>query len=97
MEKKIYEMEHDFLMAFNRALSTIEVRCDEGDPMTLKEVLEFGFNNVDFNGKFGYEECDFTEEELNKRVRLDECFQWDDDPDGYRYVILKEVCVEDYE
>ena len=91
MKKKIWELESEFMGAFYNAVNQIQRRYESGEPMTLKEVLEFGFNNVDFEDKSGFETTDFTEEELNKKVRFDEYFLWDEDADGYRFIILREA------
>ena len=86
--KPIYVLEGEFMDRFDDALHEIEISADKGDPLTLEEVLEFGFNNVSLNGKRGYEKEDFTVDELQTKVTWSD---WDRDSDGYRYVILKEV------
>ena len=86
--KPIYALEGEFMDRFDDALHEIETSADEGDPLTLEEVLGYGFNNVSLNGKRGYEKEDFTVDELQTKVTWSD---WDRDSDGYRYVILKEV------
>ena len=87
-EKPLYEYESDFLERFNRAIERIRCFAEQGKPQTLKAVLAYGFNNVVFNGKIGYDVCDFAEEDLAKRV---DTYTWDHDPDGYRIVYLKDA------
>ena len=86
--KPIYELEGEFLDSFDDALYEIGMSADKGDPYTLEEVLEFGFNTVSLNGKYGQIKDDFTVDELQTKVTWSE---WDRDSDGYRYVNLKEV------
>ncbi len=80
-EEKIYKLEGRFNDAFDDAIHSIE----SGD-LTLREVLEFGFNNIIFEGHWGYDEDDFSEDALNCKVTYD---YWSTDDDGYRYVCVK--------
>ena len=86
--KPIYVLEQELNDRFDDAIQQIEDAVADGDPLTLEEVLEFGFNNVTLNGKRGYQKDDFTIDELLTRVTWDD---WQRDDDGYRYVILKEI------
>ena len=79
--EKIYELEGKFISAFNDAISDV---C-KGN-MTLEEVLNLGFNNVEINGMKGYERRDFPEKYWNRVVVFD---WWDYDPDGFITVNLK--------
>ena len=86
MDKLIYELEKEFKEAFNDTIHDIELCAFYNKPMTLKEVIDFGFNNICFNGKYGYEEDDFTTEELQSYVNFN-C--WNSDCDGYNTVFLE--------
>ena len=89
MEKKVYELEMDFIEAFEYAVARIREQAGYyNEPMTLEKVLEFGFNNVCLNGKKGYDKDDFSQEELKKHVDFSD---WDLDDDMYRTVYLTEV------
>ena len=78
---KIWEVEKQFVDKFNKAVDEVA----DGE-LTLREVLDFGFNNVSFEGTMGYEPEDFTEEQLNKKVKF---VEWDFDNDGYRFIVVK--------
>lgn len=88
MEKKISELEYAFTEAFKNAIGDIANAAEHGEPMTLRDVLNFGFNNVDLDGKIGFEIEDFTEKELSTKVDFN---FWDEDMDGYRVVYLTEI------
>lgn len=90
--KKIYELEYDFINKFNYAITKIQFGAEDGEPYTLRRVLEdFGFNYVclitEHISESGYEITDFSEEALNTKVDFD---YWDTDEDGFRIVCLKE-------
>ena len=89
--KKIYEYEGEFINLFNEALEDIQFRAEENDPLTLREVLQYGFNSIKFDDTVGYEPADFTPEQLDKKVRVCDWNSWDEDADGYRRVYLEEV------
>lgn len=91
-KKKIYDLEAEFLNAFEEATDTIIWKEREGNPMTLREVLTMGFNNVEFNGTMDYEPSSWTEKELDTRV---EYMGWTTDAGGFRVVVLKTYTEED--
>lgn len=76
----IWKLEETFMNAFESAIGTIQAQ-----DLTLREVLKFGFNNVELSGVRGYEEEDFTEDLLDIVVDFD---YWEEDADGYRCVML---------
>ena len=88
LKMPIYEHEAEFIRLFDNAINDICYHAEIDEPLTLKQVIKFGFNNVSLNGKKGYEEDYFPKSWLKKKVSFD---YWDYDADGYRIVYLKEV------
>ena len=84
---KIYEYEIQFLDAWEDAIEKIIFKSNSENPLTLKEVLEFGFNKVYFEDEQGFDDSDFSSSSLDKKVVYD---YWDTDFDGYRFIVLKE-------
>ena len=50
-EKPIYEHEAEFKRLFDNAINDIYYHTENDEPLTLKQVIKFGFNNVSLNGK----------------------------------------------
>ena len=84
MKKKIWELEREFIQAFDEGVETIK-----HDKLTLRQVIQFGFNNLYVHDESGFvigcEEIDFSEILLNSIVKYD---YWDEDLDGYRILYL---------
>ena len=80
------KLEYDFNNAFLDQIKTINFYEEEGNPLTLEEVLTMGFNYIYLNGTYGFKPEDFSEEELKTKVSYD---YWDFDEDCYRTVYLK--------
>lgn len=82
--KKIWELEREFIKAFDERLETIKY-----NKLTLRQVIQFGFNCLwvqkENNCWVGCEEIDFNENLLNSIVKFN---YWDEDFDGYRNLHL---------
>ena len=90
--KKLYELQYDYVNASNNAYNQVVEQ-----ELTLKELVEIGYNmiHLDYNQKIyrlGYDEEDFTEEELNILVKG---LYTDYDSDGYEIVFVELVNEED--
>ena len=83
--ESITNLEYKFNTTFNTLISEISSYERKGEPLTLREVLTMGFNNVILDGVMGYDEDDFSDEYLNTKVTFD---YWDYDNDNYRNVYL---------
>ena len=89
--KKIYELESEFLSAFNEAIENIIYQARIGKPLSLREILKYGFNHVYIIGTNykGREENDFPEEVLN--YKLDFNYIDEDYYGDYKNVFLEIV------
>lgn len=81
--KKIYELEYQVNKILDGFYSDY---VNNGSPITLREILTFGFNGVYKNGEYlGYDEEDFTQEQLDSQVKVVDI---DKDSDEYTIVII---------
>lgn len=83
--ESITNLEYKFNTTFDNLIKEIHHYENIEEPLTLREVLTMGFNNVILDGVMGYDEDDFSEETLNTEVAFD---YWDYDDDNYRNVYL---------
>ena len=81
---KLYEIEQARLELLAELENNLDYGCEyPEESMTLKELINYGVNNIIIGDKEGYSEEDFTEEELNSVITD---YDFDEDEDGYTII-----------
>ena len=92
-DKTFYIQEMYYLDRKNRIIDQVQNYEEYYDEkLTLKKLLEYGINNIHIrlkDGSYisGYDEDDFTKEQLNMELNFSE---FDEDLDGYTIVRVEE-------